>query len=81
MLLLPLMRDQFICAQRVAEHGLGSVATISEMTEQDIVDLVRMKIDDHDTKMRVQEMREIFKRADDLDLGISVIEGAAENGC
>ncbi len=81
MVLFPLMRDQFICAQRVSEQGLGRVATLSEMMEQEVVDLIRMTIADLDTKARVQEMREIFNRADNLDLGISIIEGAAKNGC
>jgi MGT family glycosyltransferase len=80
MILSPLMRDQFMCAQRVAEHGLGKVASLSEMTEQQIVDLIRSTIDDYDAKTRIQAMRDIFNRAENLELGISVIESAIENG-
>ncbi len=74
MVALPLMRDQFDSAERVARHGLGVVAGISRLDAGTLASTIRSILADAPLRRRVGLMREKFRRANDVSSGSQVVE-------
>jgi MGT family glycosyltransferase len=74
MVALPLMRDQFDSADRLARHGLGLVAGIGRVDAAELASLIREILDDAQMRRRIGRMREEFLRTNDVSLGTRVAE-------
>jgi zeaxanthin glucosyltransferase len=77
MLAVPLMRDQFRCAERIVHHGLGLRGDIEHLESEDLSSMLEQLIADEACKERLEAMREEFQRAEALDLSVSLIERIA----
>ena len=80
MVALPLMRDQFDSADRVARLGLGVVAGIGRVDAAALASLIRSTLADATLRHRVGLMREEFRRANDMSLGSRVVEEILARG-
>lgn len=80
MMAVPLMRDQFRCADRIVHHGLGVKADIKHIESQELAIMLEQLIADDSCRQRVTAMREEFERAEALNLGVRLIEGVIA-GC
>jgi len=76
MVVLPLMRDQFDMAERVAFHRLGLTGRLAEITAETLGALIAAAAADGGLKERVAAMGERFREEDRSTAGIDVIEAA-----
>ena len=74
MLAVPLMRDQFDCANRIVHHGLGVRADAERVDAAELASALDQLINDESCRARVNAMREEFLRVDALNMGVSLIE-------
>ena len=74
MLLVPLMRDQFACAEAVVKHGLGMSADIDMIQPEQAIRLMKGLLADPAFAQRVAAMRESCEECDDKCLGAQVVE-------
>ena len=76
MVVLPLKgrRDHSDCAQRVAYHGLGVQNDDPNISPGELILLIDQVLNDTSFRYRVDQMREMFKRQDRLELAAQVIE-------
>jgi zeaxanthin glucosyltransferase len=77
MLAVPMMRDQFDCAERIVHHGLGLRADIERINAAEISSMLEQLLADESCRARVNAMREEFRRVDSLNAGVDVIEKIA----
>lgn len=74
MLALPLMRDQFDCAELIEHHGLGLCGDIERITAEELSSMLEQLINDDSCRARVNAMREEFRRVDAMNMGVNLIE-------
>ena len=77
MLAVPMMRDQFDCAERIVHHGLGLRADIERVNAAEVSSMLEQLLADESCCARVNAMREEFRRVDAMNLGVDVIEKTA----
>jgi zeaxanthin glucosyltransferase len=80
MVVLPFMRDQFNCAQRVIHHGLGVQGDLAQMTPGRLSALIDSVVSQPDFKLRAATMQRRFREADDSQRGVEVVEAAITGG-
>jgi zeaxanthin glucosyltransferase len=80
MLVTPLMRDQFACAEAVVAHGMGIRAEIGSVTPSHLAESVERLAGDIEFRQRVCDMREVFARTGGWTTVVSVIEELARTG-
>jgi len=80
MLAVPLMRDQFDCAERIVHHGLGLRADIERITAVEVSSMLEQLLADDSCRARVNAMREEFRRVDAMNLGVNLLEEIAAGG-
>ena len=80
MLAVPLMRDQFDCAERIVHHGLGLRGDIECINAEEVSSMLQQLITDDSWRTRVKAMREEFQHADSMNIGVDLIEKVAA-GC
>jgi MGT family glycosyltransferase len=76
MLALPIMHDQFASADRIVHHGLGIRGNFMEIGSEELSSGLGRVIEDQSFKQRAMMMSEEFQRAEALNLGIELVEGA-----
>jgi len=74
MLAVPMMRDQFDCAERIVHHGLGLRADIERINAVEVSSMLEQLLADESCYARVNAMREEFRRVDAMNAGVDVIE-------
>ena len=74
MLAVPMMRDQFDCAERIVHHGLGLRADIERINAAEVSSMLEQLLADESCYARVNAMREEFRRVDAMNAGVDVIE-------
>jgi len=80
MLALPLMRDQFDCADRIVHHGLGVRGDVERIGPEELISALDQLIANESFRERVRVMRDEFERAEALNLSITIIEEVI-SGC
>ena len=77
MLAVPMMRDQFDCAERIVHHGLGLRADIERISAAEVASMLEQLLADESCRARVNAMKEEFQRVDAMNVGVDVIEKIA----
>jgi zeaxanthin glucosyltransferase len=77
MVALPLMRDQFDCAERIVHHGLGVQGDLARLTPGLLSSLIDMVAGEPAFRQRVAVMRERCAGENDSQRGVKVVEAAA----
>ncbi|HEY0763686.1 MAG TPA: nucleotide disphospho-sugar-binding domain-containing protein [Pyrinomonadaceae bacterium] len=77
MLAVPMMRDQFDCAERIVYHGLGLRADIEHINAAEVCSMLEHLLADGSCRARVNAMREEFRRVDAMNVGVELIEKIA----
>ena len=80
MLAVPMMRDQFDCAERIVYHGLGLRADIERINAAEVCSMLEHLLADGSCRARVNAMREEFRRVDAMNAGVELIEKVAAGG-
>jgi zeaxanthin glucosyltransferase len=80
MLAVPLMRDQFSCAERIVHHGLGLRGDIEHIKTEELSSMLAQLIADDSCRKRVEAMSEEFRRVEALNIGVDLIEKVAVGG-
>ena len=80
MLAFPLMRDQFVSADRIVYHGLGLRVDVEEIEPEELSSMLDQLIENESYRERVRAMREEFRRAEAMNLSVTVIEKAIADG-
>jgi zeaxanthin glucosyltransferase len=76
MVVLPLVNDEFNCAQRVVHHGLGVQGDATRLTPDGLSALIDSVLTGPAFRQRIAAMQERFRETDDSRRGIEVIETA-----
>jgi MGT family glycosyltransferase len=74
MIVVPMMWDQPVNAERVVYHGLGLQANPSLLTSQLIDSFIDKLNSDASFRVRVASMSKVFKKAEDYGKGVKIIE-------
>ena len=77
MLAVPLMRDQFDCADYIVHHGVGLRGDIECISAGEVSSMLEQLINDDSCRARVNAMREEFLRVDAMNIGVDLIEKVA----
>jgi len=77
MLAVPMMRDQFDCAELIVHHGLGLRADIERISAAEVASMLEQLLADESCRARVNAMKEEFQRVDAMNVGVDVIEKIA----
>jgi MGT family glycosyltransferase len=80
MLAVPLMRDQFDCAERIVHHGLGLRADVERVNAAEVSSMLEQLLGDESCRARVNAMREEFRRVDAMNIGVNLLEKIAAGG-
>ena len=80
MLAVPMMRDQFDCAERIVHHGLGLRADIERINAAEISSMLEQLLGDESCRARVNAMRDEFRRVDAMNIGVNLLEKIAAEG-
>lgn len=80
MVVLPMMNDQFACAERVVHHGLGVAGDLPNLTHGELLALIDRVAGEPAFRQRVAAMREHFLRDNDGWLGVRLVEAAVGRG-
>lgn len=80
MVVIPGARDQPINAERVEEHGIGTVIDIVTISGDDLMSTVLRVLKNEAYKKNLQEMRKRFETLDKLEVGVRVINSVLKNG-
>ena len=80
MLAVPMMRDQFDCAERIVYHGLGLRADIDRVNAAEVSAMLEQLLADQSCRARVNAMREEFRHVDAMNIGVRVLEKIAPRG-
>lgn len=80
MLAVPMMRDQFDCAERIVYHGLGLRADIESINAAELSSMLEQLLGDASCRERVNAMREEFRRVDAMNIGVNLLEKIAAEG-
>jgi MGT family glycosyltransferase len=74
MLLFPLMRDQFECASRVSQRGLGIVGNLATVSHTEVMSLTTKLMEDPLVKRNIEEMCQRFIESENVPLAVRIIE-------
>lgn len=77
MLALPMMHDQFICADRIVYHRVGLRGDFQNTGPEELSSMLEHLITDDSCRKHVQVMKEEFERADASNFSVSLIEKVA----
>ena len=80
MLAVPLMREQFDCAERIVHHGLGLRADVERINAAEVSSMLEQLLGDESCRARVNAMREEFRRVDAMNIGVNLLEKVAAGG-